>query len=174
RRRDACRVRRLRVPVLPPAERRPAQARGVVPRTHPHRIQALPAAVPPQRAPRRPGRRLRAPAGAGQVLGAARRVLPVDAAAPSRSPRPLTPETTDRLAGEVGLDTARLWADMGGGACGARVQADVDEGRTIGIEATPTLLVNGLKITGMRSFAELRAIVGEELSPGWLSDLTEP
>ncbi len=91
-----------------------------------------------------------------------------------RSTQPLTRETIDRLAGDVGLDTARLWADVGGGACAARVQADVDEGRTIGIEATPTLLVNGLKVTGMRSFTELRAIVAEELSPGWLSDLTEP
>ena len=91
-----------------------------------------------------------------------------------RSAQPLTRETIDRLAGDAGIDTTRLWADVIGGACAARVQSDVDEGRTIGIEATPTLLVNGLKITGMRSIAELRAVVGEELSPGWLSDLTEP
>jgi protein-disulfide isomerase len=91
-----------------------------------------------------------------------------------RASQPLSRETIDRLAGEAGLDTARLWADVGSGACAARVQADIDEGRTIGIEATPTLLINGLKITGMRSLTELRAIVGEELSPGFLSDLTEP
>jgi protein-disulfide isomerase len=72
------------------------------------------------------------------------------------------------------IDTVRLWTDVQSGACAARVRADLDEGRAAGVEATPTLLVNGLRIPGTRTLPELRAIVGEELSPGWLAELTDP
>ena len=91
-----------------------------------------------------------------------------------RSNQPLTRDTIDRLAQTAKIDTVRLWTDVQSGACAARVRADLEEGRAAGVEATPTLLVNGLRIPGTRTLPELRAIVGEELSPGWLAELTDP
>ena len=91
-----------------------------------------------------------------------------------RSAQPLTRDTIDRLAQMAKIDTVRLWTDVQSGACAARVRADLEEGRAAGVEATPTLLVNGLRIPGTRTLPELRAIVGEELSPGWLAELTDP
>jgi protein-disulfide isomerase len=79
-----------------------------------------------------------------------------------------------RYAGDVGLEPARFLADLDSHRCQARVDADILLGKTLGITATPTLIVNGLKLVGQRSFSELRLLVEHEIRPGMLEEVTAP
>jgi protein-disulfide isomerase len=76
----------------------------------------------------------------------------------------------DQLVVAAGLDLERLRTDLPG--CQARVDADVAQGKSLGVESTPTLFVNGLKLVGIRGLAELRLHVEDELAPGLLGGLT--
>jgi protein-disulfide isomerase len=78
-----------------------------------------------------------------------------------------------RYAAEANLDVAKLAADLDGGRCAAAVDSDIAEGKALGIEITPTLFVNGLKLVGIRTLAELNVVVDDELAPGWLEGVTE-
>lgn len=69
----------------------------------------------------------------------------------------------------AGVDPARARADLP--ACQARVDADVAAGKALGVESTPTLFVNGIKLVGMRGLAELRLHIEDELAPGILGKL---
>ncbi len=80
----------------------------------------------------------------------------------------------DRLIAAAGVDASRLRADLARGACAAAVDADLAEGRALGVESTPTLFVNGMKLVGLRSLAELRALVEDETAPGVLGRLLAP
>jgi NhaA family Na+:H+ antiporter len=51
-------------------------------------------------------------------------------------------------AGAIGLDAARIGADLDAGAFAAAVQADVDSGEAGGVTGTPTFFVNGVRHTG--------------------------
>ena len=75
----------------------------------------------------------------------------------------------ERLAEDVGLDVKRLRADLAGGSCGKAVDADLAEGKALGIQSLPTLYVNGLKVMGQRTLAELCALIEDESAPGILS-----
>jgi protein-disulfide isomerase len=77
-----------------------------------------------------------------------------------------------RHAGEVGLDVDQLIDDLDEGRCADRVKQDLADGRALGVEQTPTLFVNGLKVAGNRSFADLRALLDDELRPGLLESVT--
>ena len=46
------------------------------------------------------------------------------------------------------------------------------DGKALGVESTPTLFVNGLKLVGMRGLAELRLHIEDELAPGVLGNFT--
>ena len=76
----------------------------------------------------------------------------------------LTPAVLERIAKEVGLDVDQWRADAASPATQSRVQADRDEGRTLGIEATPTIYVNGRKFTDPREVESLRDWVSEALN----------
>ena len=58
------------------------------------------------------------------------------------------------------------------GRCSDRVKQDVADGRALGVEQTPTIFVNGLRVAGNRSPADLRALLDEELRPGLLESVT--
>jgi len=51
-------------------------------------------------------------------------------------------------AGGIGLDGARIGADLDAGTFAAAVQADVDSGEAGGVTGTPTFFVNGVRHTG--------------------------
>jgi protein-disulfide isomerase len=80
----------------------------------------------------------------------------------------------ERAAATAGLDLARFRADLASGRCAAAVDADVAEGKALGVDATPTVFVNGLKLAGTRGLADLHEVVEAELAPGLLEELTGP
>nr|WP_248489947.1 thioredoxin domain-containing protein [Tsukamurella sp. PLM1] len=51
------------------------------------------------------------------------------------------------FATELGLDLARYDRDYNDPATAARIQADVDDGKTLGVQGTPTFFVNGKQLT---------------------------
>jgi protein-disulfide isomerase len=77
----------------------------------------------------------------------------------------------EKLAEKIGLDRARLAADRASGRCAARVDTDAADARAAGVDAAPTLFVNGLRLTGAQGLGSLRQVVDAELAPGLLENL---
>ena len=75
----------------------------------------------------------------------------------------LTPAILEKAAKEVGLDVARWRAEMDSDAVKARVQADRSEGDDLGINATPSIYINGRKYDDPLEIASLKDWVDEEL-----------
>lgn len=75
----------------------------------------------------------------------------------------LTPALLEKAAKEVGLDVGRWRADLDSEAVKARVQADRSEGNDLGINATPSIYINGRKYDDPLEIASLKDWVDEEL-----------
>jgi protein-disulfide isomerase len=90
-----------------------------------------------------------------------------------RQSRVLKRDLLVKLAGEAGLDTVKLERDLDSKGCAEAVDRDIREGEELGVEATPTLFINGLKVVGQQSLDDLRYVVDEELRPGVLERITE-
>lgn len=74
------------------------------------------------------------------------------------------PPSRDSLradAERVGLDGGRLLRDMDDPAIKARLQANVELARQIGIEGTPAIIVGTRMLAGATELAELQAIIAE-------------
>ena len=54
----------------------------------------------------------------------------------------------ERYAGDLGLDVVRFKQDMSSPALAARIDADIAEGKAVGVDGTPTLFVNGRRYEG--------------------------
>jgi protein-disulfide isomerase len=52
------------------------------------------------------------------------------------------------LAGRLGLDAARLEAELRAGAHAARVERDLESGRASGVDGTPAFFANGARVSG--------------------------
>lgn len=59
-----------------------------------------------------------------------------------------------RLGQQAGLDAARLAACLASPDSRQRVEADIAEGRRVGVRGTPTVLVNGKKLPSINTFAQ--------------------
>lgn len=66
------------------------------------------------------------------------------------------------LVKQLGLDEAKIKQLMGEDVIKAKVNSDAVEGRSLGVNQTPTFFVNGRKLT-LKSFDDLNAAVAEEL-----------
>lgn len=64
-----------------------------------------------------------------------------------------------RFASEIGLDSEQFNACFDSGRYAAQVQAETQAGRQKGVQATPTLFVNGQMIRGAPRFEQLRQII---------------
>ncbi len=64
---------------------------------------------------------------------------------------------------ELGLDVARFTADLDSRTFKARVEQDVAEGHRLGLQGTPTFLINGRRFTGTRSVNEFVQLINEQL-----------
>jgi protein-disulfide isomerase len=71
-----------------------------------------------------------------------------------------------RYASEVGLDRAAFDQCLDSGRYSARVRAASDEARRAGIERTPTLEINGERVTGVPSWEEIRALIERAQTKG--------
>jgi protein-disulfide isomerase len=74
------------------------------------------------------------------------------------------PELFASLAREIGLDMNRYQASIASGRGRARVAEDQAMAARAGIDATPTMLVNGERVAGAVPFADLKATIDRKLS----------
>jgi len=77
--------------------------------------------------------------------------------------RQLNLEKIKELAGSVGLDMDRLEKDMKDKKLSERINADIQEGKKIGVRGTPTLFINGRRVQ-KRSIESLSQMIDEELA----------
>jgi protein-disulfide isomerase len=75
----------------------------------------------------------------------------------------LSGETYERYARELGLDQARFKKDLAEPRLRARVQEDAQLAQTLGVNGTPTFVVNGEKVVGS---AALKGAVERHLTAG--------
>jgi protein-disulfide isomerase len=64
----------------------------------------------------------------------------------------------------AGLSPSRFERCLDGKEAAARVRADLTEGRRLGIDSTPTLVINGVVAPGSRSAEELSALIEQEIA----------
>jgi len=75
----------------------------------------------------------------------------------------LQPETYGEVAHSVGIDTAKLKACLDSRRFEAEVQADVAEASSLGIQSTPTFLVNGVLLPGAQPVEAFKKLIDAEL-----------
>jgi protein-disulfide isomerase len=83
--------------------------------------------------------------------------------AQSRDPSKLGEENILAIAKELGLDTAKLKADMSASECEARIQSDMKEMTKFHVNATPTFFINGKHVGGALPKEEFKKIIDEQL-----------
>jgi len=66
------------------------------------------------------------------------------------------------LAKELGLDEEKIKKAIEENTYAAKIDADLSEGRSLGVNSTPTFYLNGRKLN-LKSFADLNTAVEEEL-----------
>jgi protein-disulfide isomerase len=69
-----------------------------------------------------------------------------------------------QYAGDVGLDVDAWKQCMDEGRTKAKIEADLADGRSVGITGTPAFVINGVMITGARPVEDFVAIIDEELA----------
>jgi protein-disulfide isomerase len=75
----------------------------------------------------------------------------------------LSPAEIEKIAKESGLDMARFRADLASPAVKDRVQKDRMDGAALGLQATPTLYIDGREYTDPKDTESLREWIKEEL-----------
>ncbi len=76
----------------------------------------------------------------------------------------LSPAEIEKVAKETGLDLAKFRKDLASDAVKAKVSKDHDEGAAIGLQATPTLYIDGREYTDSRDADSLRDWIKDELA----------
>jgi protein-disulfide isomerase len=77
--------------------------------------------------------------------------------------RGTTPGQIVEGARSLGLDVEALVNDLSAPAVRERVRHDLELGQRLGVIATPTYFVNGVRIVGFRNTQEMRVIIEREL-----------
>lgn len=75
-----------------------------------------------------------------------------------RNQESLKAESLQKFAAELGLDTKKMIADMAAPANAAEIRKDISDGSLLGINGTPTIFVNGIKVHTLSPPAFRRAI----------------
>ena len=83
--------------------------------------------------------------------------------AAARDPSKLAEEAIMSWAPSVGLDTAKLKADMDSPECAARIQSDAQELAKFQVNSTPTFFVNGIHIGGALPEDGFKQVIDERL-----------
>ena len=76
----------------------------------------------------------------------------------------LTPAEIEKAAKDIGLDVAKFRQDMASEPVKARVQKDRSDGAAAGIQATPTLYINGREYTDGRDADSLREWIKDAIA----------
>ena len=80
-----------------------------------------------------------------------------------RAPRH-APEALEQYARELALDGPAFVRCLDGGASREAIAGDIEEGRRLGVTATPTFFINGRKLVGAKPLAEFRRLIESELA----------
>jgi protein-disulfide isomerase len=75
----------------------------------------------------------------------------------------LSPAEIEKVGKEAGLDMTKFRQDLSSDAVKARVEKDRSDGSAVGIQATPTLYINGREYTDARDADSLREWIKDEL-----------
>lgn len=75
----------------------------------------------------------------------------------------LTAENLKEQAKKIGLDMTKFNECFDANKFDTQIQADIDQGNSIGVKSTPTLFVNGQLVMGAQSAEVLSEIIDEEL-----------
>lgn len=68
-----------------------------------------------------------------------------------------------KFASELGLNTATFNDCLDSGKTAARVQAGIAEGTSVGVTGTPATFINGQLVSGALPYAQIQAIIEQEL-----------
>ncbi len=79
------------------------------------------------------------------------------------SQQQLSDATYERIATEVGLDVARWRSAYASAKYRARVEEDMRQAAQLGIDGTPTMVVNGEKVVGAVPFEQLKSVIDAKL-----------
>jgi protein-disulfide isomerase len=85
------------------------------------------------------------------------------ATSPTHDPAPLGEANILVIAKDLGLDTAKLKADMSSPECEARIQSDMQEMTKFHVNATPTFFINGKHVGGALPKEQFKTIIDEQL-----------
>jgi protein-disulfide isomerase len=78
-------------------------------------------------------------------------------------PQNLSPEDFEHYAVELGLDKEQFRNSLVDPRLSDVIEKDIAEGKALGVNATPTFVVNGHRLVGRQSYARLKQIVETEL-----------
>ena len=81
-------------------------------------------------------------------------------------PRALAVDDLKATAQRLGLDTQAFDACLDGGTKAQVVQADMEEGRKLGVTGTPAFFVNGVLLEGAQPLEAFRDVIDAELEAG--------
>src|ERR1035437_322230 len=65
----------------------------------------------------------------------------------------------DTYAQQIGLDMTKFHADVNSDVVKTKINNDIDNANSIGINSTPTFYVNGIKIINPQSYADFKAVI---------------
>ena len=74
------------------------------------------------------------------------------------------PEALEQYARELALDGPAFVRCLDGGVYRDAVAGDIEEGRRLGVTATPTFFINGRKLVGAKPLAAFQQLIESELA----------
>ena len=83
-----------------------------------------------------------------------------------QNPRNLHVADLKRAASEKGLDAKAFAQCLDGNRYEAAWRADMEEGQKLGIQATPTFVINGQLVVGAKPLDDLKKIIDQQLAKG--------
>jgi protein-disulfide isomerase len=78
-------------------------------------------------------------------------------------PGELNVDGLKRWAVQLKLETAAFNACLDAGTCANAVKKDIEEGRAAGVTGTPTMFINGRRVSGYQPYADLKDVIDDEL-----------
>ena len=78
-------------------------------------------------------------------------------------PRELQVDALKRWAAQLKLDAAAFSACLDAGTHAGAIQQDIAEGRAAGVTGTPTMFINGRRLSGYQPYADLKEVIDDEL-----------
>lgn len=82
--------------------------------------------------------------------------------APASAPKPDVPALFEKYAIDLGLDVAAVKAAINQNKYGSKFERDRRDGQTLGVRQTPTIFVNGRRLTRLTE-SDLKALIEDEL-----------